>query len=58
MLASADAAQRVLELGKRPSLGERLGHQGQVHVRRKSLITRYLGDYLQVMQAVSNGCSK
>ncbi len=28
VLASADAAQRVLELGKRPSLGERLGHQG------------------------------
>ena len=58
VLASPDAAQRVLELGKRPSLGERLGHQGQEHVRRKFLITRYLGDHLQVMQAVSNGSSK
>ncbi len=34
VLASADAAQRVLELVERRHLGERLGHQGQEHVRR------------------------
>lgn len=57
-LASADAAQRVLELPERPSLGERLGHEGQEHVRRNFLITSYRRDRLQVMQAVSNGSSK
>lgn len=54
----ADAAHRVLELLERPSLGERLGQQGQEHVRRNFLITRYLRDHIQVMQAVSNGSSK
>jgi hypothetical protein len=58
MSSSADAAQRVLDLLERPPLGERLGHQGQEHVRRNFLITRYLRDHLQVMQAVSNGSSK
>ena len=58
VLAAGDAAQGVLELPERPSLGERLGHQGQEHVRRYFLITRYLRDHLQVMQAVSNGSSK
>jgi glycosyltransferase involved in cell wall biosynthesis len=56
--SSADAAQRVLELLERPSLGERLGRQGQEHVRRNFLITRYPRDHLQVMQAVSNGSPK
>ncbi len=40
VLASADAAQHVLELPGRPSLGERLGRQGREHVRRNFLITR------------------
>ena len=56
--SSADAAQRVLELVERPYLGERLGHQGQEHVRRYFLITRYLRDHPQIMQAESNGSSK
>ncbi len=48
----ADAAARIVRILGDPDLGRRLGTAGRETVRRKFLITRLLGDYLDLLADV------
>jgi len=47
---SQEAAQRIIELLKNPSLAEKIGRAGRETVRRKFLTPRVLRDYLKLFE--------
>lgn len=50
------AAFRLRYLLSHPKAAQRMGEQGQEHVRRNFLITRHVRDYLLLMLTVIQGC--
>ena len=48
-----ECANRIAYLLKHPQVAERMGQAGKEHVRQNFLITRYLRDYLRILNRLS-----
>jgi len=48
-----ECANRIIYLLKHPQVAERMGQAGKEHVRQNFLITRYLRDYLKILNSLS-----
>ena len=49
-----ECANRIAYLLQHPQVAERMGQAGKEHVRQNFLITRYLRDYLKVLNGLSD----
>ena len=48
-----ECANRIVYLLQHPQVAERMGKDGREHVRQNFLVTRYLRDYLRVLNGLS-----